>query len=115
MAFDYFYGMQAAQFSFIRLPKILMTCADYSELSTEAKLLYGLLLDKMGESDLNKWFDDQGRVYVIYPIVEAQNSLGLSKKKAMASMADLEDMGLIERRHRGKGLPDMYYIKKLAA
>lgn len=115
MEFDYFYGMQAAQYSFIRLPKLLMTCPEYAGLSTESKLLYGLLLDRMGEADTNKWFDNQGRVFVVYPISDAQESLSLSKKKAMNSMAELNDCGLIERKHRGNGLPDIIYIRKLVA
>ena len=91
MEFDYFYGLQADQFSFIRLPKILMTCQEYAELSTEAKLLYGLLLDSMEAASVNKWFDDEGRVYVIYPIAKAQDAMSLSKKKAMAIMAELNE------------------------
>lgn len=115
MGFDYFYGLQADQYSFIRLPKLLMTQKEYAELSTEAKLLYGLLLDRMGESRKNKWLDDQGRVFIVYPIAEIQEIMGISKKKAMADLAELETHGLIVRKHRGNGRTDMIYVMNLTA
>lgn len=73
MKFRYFYGSSADQYSFIRIPKLLITDNQFSELTIQAKMLYGLLLDRMAMAIKNKWIDSNNRVYVIYPIAEIQN------------------------------------------
>ena len=62
---DYFYGPQADLFSFYRLPKALFVNPRFRDISSESKILYGLLLDRMGLSAKNGWTDDTGRVYII--------------------------------------------------
>ena len=64
--FDYYYGNQAEQYSFYRIPKILFKDKTFKSLSTDAKVLYGLMLDRMGLSVKNRWFDDENKVYIIY-------------------------------------------------
>lgn len=81
MKFRYFYGSSADQYSFIKIPKLLITDNQFSELTIQAKLLYGLLLDRMAMSIKNKWIDNQNRVYVIYPITEIQNDMHITKKE----------------------------------
>ena len=66
MEFDYFYKEQSDQFAFYRIPKVLITEEFFQELSIDAKLLYGLLLDRVSLSSNSGWFDEEGRVYVIY-------------------------------------------------
>ena len=95
MEFKYYYGSQADQFSFIRIPRVLLTEKIFSTLSLQAKVLYGLLLDRMGLSMKNGWVDKENRVYIIYQISEIQEDLGFSKKKAIDYMAELETFGLI--------------------
>ena len=63
MMYDYFYGIQAEQFSFYRIPKLLFTHPSFKGMSTEAKTLYGILLDRMNLSAKNNWIDEEGRVY----------------------------------------------------
>ena len=63
---DYFYGGQAEQFSFYRIPKVLFTDERFSSISAEAKVLYGILLDRMSLSQRNGWLDDADRVYIIF-------------------------------------------------
>ena len=96
MTFDYFYGTRADQYSFIRVPKLLITGKEFSSLTIQAKMLYGLLLDRMGMSIKNKWLDQENRVYVIYPIKEIQQDMNITKKKAMEILAELEEKGLVE-------------------
>lgn len=60
--FDYYYGDESNQFSFFRIPRQLITDTKYKGLSTDAKLLYGLMLDRMGLSQRNGWYDEQGRM-----------------------------------------------------
>ncbi len=111
MEFDYYYGSQADQFSFIRIPRALLKDDAFAPLSIPAKLLYGLLLDRMGLSMKNGWFDGKNRVYIIYQIAEIQEDLGLSKKKAMDYLNELEKFGLVEKKRRGLGLPSILYVK----
>lgn len=82
MNFEYYYGTQADQFSFIRIPRILLLDEAFSALSLSAKVLYSVLLDRMGLSMKNKWLDEENKVYIIYQITEIQSDLGFSKKKS---------------------------------
>ena len=82
-AFDYYYGDESNQFSFYRIPRQLITGEQFKKLSTDAKLLYGLLLDRMGLSAKNGWYDDQGRVYIYYTLDEIQADLGCGHEKAV--------------------------------
>lgn len=61
---DYFYGDEAEQFQYFRIPRQLITNARFKQVSTDAKLLYGMLLDRMSLSVKNEWYDDNGRVYI---------------------------------------------------
>mgnify|MGYP000384101854 CR=1 FL=1 len=115
MTFRYFYGKGANQYSFIRIPKLLLTDKSFASLSIMAKMLYGLLLDRMGMAIKNKWVDKENRVYVIYPIAEIQQDMGISRKKAMDMLSELEDKGLVEKQIRGSGLPSLIYIKQFIA
>lgn len=101
MKFDYYYGSQADQFSFIRIPKAMLTEKTFSSLSLQSKMLYGILLDRMGLSMKNGWFDAENKVYIIYQISEIQEDLGFSKKKAIEYLNELESFGLVEKKRRG--------------
>lgn len=61
--FEYYYGDESEQFSFLRILRQLTGTA-YKKVSVEAKLLYGLMLDRMGLSAQNGWYDERGRVYI---------------------------------------------------
>lgn len=111
MEFNYYYGTQADQFSFIRIPRVILTDKTFAALSLQAKVLYGLLLDRMGLSMKNGWLDKENKVYIIYQISEIQEDLGFSKKKAIDYLAELEDFGLIEKKRRGLGLASIIYVK----
>ena len=112
MVFDYFYGQQADQFSFYRVPKMLFTEDRFWNVSTDAKMLYGILLDRMNLSAKNQWLDDQGRVYIIYTIEEIKGSLCCGEKKAVKLLDELEQKaGLIERKRQGLGKPNLIYVK----
>ena len=73
--FDYFYGQSGEMFSYFRVPKILFRDIKFKDLSTDAKTLYGILLDRMGLSVKNGWLDEQGRVYIIFPVQEVMDAL----------------------------------------
>ena len=110
--FNYYYGSQADQFSFIRIPRTLLIEKEFESLPLEAKVLYGLLLDHLGIAYKNQWLDEQNRVYLIYQIKEIQEDMHVSKKKAIQYLSELEKFGLIEKKTRGLGLPNFIYVKK---
>ena len=109
--FNYYYGTEADQFTFIRIPKVLLKDPAFAELSIQAKMLYGVLLDRMGLSMKNGWLDEENRVYIIYRISEIQEDLGFSKKKSIDYLAELEQFGLVEKKRRGFGLSNIIYVK----
>ena len=114
MDYKYMYGTQADQYSFIHIPKQLMTEKIFTGLTIYAKVLYGLLLDRMGMATKNKWVDEKNRMYIIYPIKEIQKDMCVTRKKAIDCLAELERTGLIEKQFRGMGLPSIYYVKDFA-
>ena len=110
----YFYGSEAEQYSFYRIPKVLLTDHRYKSVSMEAKVLYGLMLDRMGLSVRNGWLDSEGRVYIYFTLEDALAMLGCGKDKAVRLFKELDKsggIGLIERRKQGQGKPTRIYVK----
>ena len=88
--FDYYYGVEAEQFTFVRVPKVLFTDKEhFGGLSNEAKLLYGLLLERMSLSRKNNWIDKHNRVYIIFPVEEIEKSLDVGHEKALNLLKNL--------------------------
>ena len=112
--FGYFRAYEAEQFSFYRIPKVLFTDEYFQDLSTDAKVLYGLMLDRMGLSERNRWFDEEGRVYIIFTVEEVATYMNCGRVKGMKLLAELDmkkGIGLIERVKRGFGQSDIIYVK----
>ena len=98
--YDYFYGAEAEQFSFYRIPKVLFTEERFRSVSAEAKVLYGLLLDRMSLSARNGWLDQEGRVYIVYTVEDIMDALSCASQKAMKLLNELDEKrGLILRHH----------------
>ena len=108
---DYFYGGESEQYSFYRIPKVLFTAAHYRIVPVEAKVLYGLLLDRMALSARNGWLDEGRRVFIYFTLEDAMAMMGCGHNKAVRLFADLEQIGLIERRKQGQGRPTRIYVK----
>ena len=114
MGFKYFYGTESESFTFYRIPKALMTEEVFKVLTSDAKILYGLMLDRMSLSLKNGWFDEDGRVYIYYSIEDVMESMGCSKNKGMKTLQELDmttGIGLIERKKQGQGKPSIIYVK----
>jgi len=111
MNFDYFYGEQSEAYAFYRTPKVFFTDERFRGLSSDAKILYGILLDRVSMSSRNKWLDEAGRVYVYMTLSSIENSLGCCRQKACNQLSELEDFGLIERKRQGQGKPTRIYVK----
>ena len=112
--FDYFRGMEAEQYSFYRVPKVLFTAECFKSLSCEAKVLYGLMLDRMSLSIKNRWFDDEDRVYIIFTVDEIAELMNCGTQKAVKLIKELDTsngIGLIEKKRLGLGKPNVIYVK----
>ncbi|MCI8496599.1 MAG: replication initiator protein A, partial [Lachnospiraceae bacterium] len=114
LQFDYYRGMEAEQYTFYRIPKVLFTAECFKSLSCEAKVLYGLLLDRMSLSIKNRWFDEEDRVYIIFTVEYVMELLNCSRQKAIKNLAELDSekgIGLIEKKRLGLGKPNVIYVK----
>lgn len=110
--YDYFYGAESEQFSFYRIPKVLFTEERFKNISAEAKVLYGLLLDRMSLSAKNGWQDKENRVYIIFTIEDIMDAMGCADQKAGKLLHELESKcRLIERKRQGLGKPNLIYVK----
>ena len=115
MTLDYFYGQAGELFSFFRIPKALFQEQRFQDLSTDAKTLYGILLDRMSLSVKNEWFDKKGRVFIIFTIEDVKRTLRCADNKATRLLRELEKFGLIERKRRGLGKPSLVYVKNFSS
>lgn len=113
--FPFHYGNEAESYTFYRVPKILFTEKIFDHLSTDAKLLYGLLLDRMQLSLKSGWVDEDGRVFIYYTVESIMAALTCGNKKAGSLLAELDDkrgIGLVTRVRQGLGKPDRIYVHK---
>ena len=114
VSFDYFYGTQADQYSFYRIPKALFQNDYFKNLSSDAKILYGLMLNRMSLSIKNQWFDEQNRAYIYFSIEDIMELLNCGKNKAVKSLQELDQengIGLIEKKRQGFGKTNIIYVK----
>ena len=112
--FEYFYGNETEQFSFYRIPKMLFKENMFKDVSAEAKVLYGLMLDRTGLSVKNGWLDEENRVFIVYTIAEIMDDLNCANQKAGKLLSELDTVngiGLIERKRQGLGKPNIIYVK----
>lgn len=114
VTFKYFEGQDAEQFSFYRIPKQLFTVSYFKGLSSDAKILYGLMLDRISLSVKNHWFDEENRAYIYFSIDDVMELLGCGKNKAIKCMKELDvetGIGLTQKRRQGFGKTNMIYVK----
>ena len=112
--FDYFHDYESEQFAFYRIPKVLFTDDYFRNLSSDAKVLYGLMLDRMALSIKNRWIDEDNRVYIIFSVEQVMKYMNCGRDKGMKTLAELDTkkgIGLIERVKQGFGKPDIIYVK----
>lgn len=114
LRFDYYYGVEAEQFSFYRVPRLLIKDERFKGLSSDAKLLYGLMLDRMSLSMKNGWFDEKNRAYIYYTLEDMMEDLGCARATCVKVIGELDSkkgIGLIEKKRQGLGKPDRIYVK----
>ena len=112
--FRYFYGTESEMFTFYRIPKLLITDDYFKDVSNDAKILYGLMLDRMSLSLKNGWIDNENRVFIYFSIEDVMEYLNVGKNKAVSVMAELDSekgIGLIEKVKKGQGKATVIYVK----
>ena len=113
--FDYHYGLEAEQYAFFRIPKILMTEQHFKDISTDAKLLYGMMIDRMSLSIKNGWMDENERVYIYFTVDEVCEQFCCHTGKAVKMFNELDTengIGLIQRMKQGQGKPARIYVMR---
>lgn len=115
MELQYYYEEEADQFSFYRIPKILFTEPEFKEITAEAKIVYGLMLDRMSLSRKNHWIDDQKRVFIYYTLEEIMENMGVSHAKGVRILKELDSVGLISRVKQGMGKPTIIYVRNFVS
>lgn len=98
---------------FLKIPKSLFANPKYKSLSSDAKLSYALLHDRLSLSKLNAWINENDEVYLIYTREEIAVDLGLTYKKAISAFKELVDAQLITEQRCGRGMPNRIYIVKI--
>ena len=112
MLMGYFYENEVEEYSYINIPRVLMTKNRYKDLSSDAKVVFGILLDRLGLAVKYGWIDDDGQAYIIYLQEELQRDMNMSKRRVIETLQELEQIGLIERIQRGARQADVIYLKK---
>jgi len=113
LKFDFYYGKEAEQFNFYRIPKVLFTDKRFSNISVESKVLYGLLLDRMSLSIKNRWVDEENRAYIYFTNKEVMEELNMASEKCTKIFSELDSnkgCGLIIKIRQGLGKPDVIYV-----
>ena len=115
LEFDYFYKRDLERFQFFMLPKILVTGEQFKTISSDAKILYACLFDRISLSAKNDWLDKEGRIYIIFTIEEIMKTINRSRPTAVKALDELDKntggIGLIERKRLGFGKPNIIYVK----
>lgn len=100
------------KFVFFKIPKTLFANPEYKEMSSDAKLTYALLYDRLSLSMRNNWINSDGEVFLVYTREAIAEDLGITYKKAIAAFKDLRKYNLIVEKQCGRGLPNIIYIVK---
>lgn len=111
ITFNYFSKEESELFNFVMVPKELFKNPVFKELSIQAKMLYGFLLDRNSLSKDNGWYDENGNVYIYYAVEEIMNDMNCSKPSAIKYMKELIEIGLVEKKRLGLGSVDVIYVK----
>ena len=111
MKLDYHYGRQAFQYAMVEIPLLMFIDDAFGPLSIEAKVVYGILLQRIRLANRNGWRDEEGRLYVLYPLEQMHKDIGLSTRTISTALKQLEDIGIIDICIRGQGKPNLYYVK----
>ena len=111
---DYYKNNEILENSYYQIPQELFVNSLYKEkLNSDSKILYAFLLDRLSLSQRNHWFDEYGRVYLIFTREEVQNKLCLFEKTVTKAFKQLLEVNLIAEKRQGLGKPNLIYVGKI--
>ena len=110
MTFKYFTIETSDNFVFFRIPKVFFKDENFKSLCTDSKVLYGLMLDRMGLSRKNGWYDKNGHAYIYYSVASIQEDMGLSNKTVSKCLKELKELGLIKVVRQGLTKNNIIYV-----
>ena len=111
---DYYKNNEILENSYYQIPQKLFVNSLYKEkLNSDSKILYAFLLDRLSLSQRNHWFDEFGRVYLIFTREEVQDKLCLSEKTVTKAFKQLSEVNLIAEKRQGLGKPNLIYVGKI--
>ena len=111
---DYYKNNEILENSYYQIPQELFVNSLYKEkLNSDSKILYAFLLDRLSLSQKNHWFDEYGRVYLIFTREEVQDKLCLSEKTVTKAFKQLLEVNLITEKRQGLGKPNLIYVGKI--
>ena len=111
---DYYKNNEILENSYYQIPQELFVNSLYKEkLNSDSKILYAFLLDRLSLSQKNHWFDEYGRVYLIFTREEVQSKLCLSEKTVTKAFKQLLEVNLISEKRQGLGKPNLIYVGKI--
>lgn len=111
---DYYKNNEILENSYYQIPQELFVNSLYKEnLNSDSKILYAFLLDRLSLSQKNHWFDEYGRVYLIFTREEVQDKLCLSEKTVTKAFKQLVEANLIAEKRQGLGKPNLIYVGKI--
>ena len=98
---------------FYQIPKELFINPYYKNLSSDSKLLYALLLDRLSVSMKNEWIDEDGNIFLVFSRKEAQEKLNLSDKTVTKAFKQLTSVKLIYEKRQGFRKNNIIYVGKI--
>ena len=96
--------------AFYQFPQWLLKEEPYKDLGDKAKLMYMLLFDRRTLSIKNKWYDDDGQIYMYFTIEQFMQELNCSNKAVVKAKKELVEVGLLEEVRQGVNKPNRLYI-----
>lgn len=112
--YEYYTQQEVKLFDYFMIPKALVRDKKFASLSSDAKILYGILMERLTLSQKNGWADEKGRVYIIYTIDTLMDDMNCKNTKAFKLMKELESFQRIERKRQGFSRPNLIYVKNFA-
>lgn len=107
-----FYKTEVEKFQFYKMPKWLFE-EPYSELSSNAKLMYMMMFDRLALSIKNKWYDENERLYIYFTIEQFKDKLNISRQTVINCKKELIQHNLLEEVRQGFNKPNLLYITGL--
>ena len=105
---------------FFQFPKVLMYGSQYSKLSSDTKLAYMVLKDRLEYSLKNHLVDEENHVYFIFTNEELKSLFNCSNTKVAKIKKELEAAHLLHQKRMGfqpsagRQLPNRLYLADLA-